>query len=157
MGYSLTIGELKVVFNTSDGLESTLYLTAESKSLPEAPAFGEPTDNSNSRWPSYSSWHDAMDFVGLEDLMYHDDFGLLRKHPGCFPLVQEHKDIIDKAHKEFYEKYPNAKAGFSPKSTIFEEDPDWPKENCWAVRLEWLKFWVDWALANCKQPVFANS
>jgi hypothetical protein len=158
MGYTLTIGELKTEIY-DEGLESHFHLTAESKNLPEAPAYGEPTDHSNSRWPSYTSWANAMRFVGLYDFMYNKSTGLLRQHPGCVPLVKEHKEIIDQAHAEFYQKYPNAKAGYSPKmQDIFaDEDPDWPMENNMATRLEWLKFWVDWALANCKQPVFYNS
>ena len=158
MGYSLRIGELKT-YIVDEGLESRIRNTAEPVELPESPAFGEPTDNSNSRWPGYSSWAKAMRFVGLHDFMYNTSTGLLREHPGCFPLVKEHKEIIDEAYKKFYEKYPNCKPGFSPKDEddLFSEDPDWPEENSWAVRLEWLKFWVDWALVNCKQPVFYNS
>lgn len=157
MGYTLKIGELTVDFDTSDGLESHVGLWAEDSSSQEAPAYGEPTDHSNSRWPSYSSWHNAMSFVGLHDFMYNEDTGLLRKHPGCVPLVKEHKEIVDAAHKAFYEKYPNCKAGYSPNATDFQEDPNWPEENGYAVRLEWLKFWIDWALENCARPVFVNS
>ena len=159
MGYTLTIGELKTqVYH--EGLESYVSNDAETLSLDEAPAFGEPTDNMNTRWPSYTAWSNAMEFVGLYDLMYSKETGLIRNHPGCVPLVKEHKEIIDKAYKEFYEKYPNCKAGYSPKINEKEdiyEDPEWPVENTWAVRLEWLKFWVDWALVNCKNPVFYNS
>jgi hypothetical protein len=159
MGYTLKIGELKTEIY-DEGLESYIHMTAEPKDLPEAPAYGEPTDNSNSRWPSYTSWANAMRFVGLYDFMYNKETGLIRNHPGCVPLVKEHKEIIDKAHAEFYQKYPNAKAGYSPKLDEAKgvwEDPEWPMENNMATRLEWLKFWVDWALVNCKQPVFYNS
>jgi hypothetical protein len=158
MGYTLRIGELETTV-TDDGLESCVCNEAEGKHLDEAPAFGEPTDHTNSRWPSYTAWHDFSRFVGLHDFFYDKSTGLIRTHPGCVPLKKEHKEILDEAYKEFYEKYPNAKAGYSPKALndMFVEDKDWPEENNYAARLEWLKFWIDWALENCKIPVFYNS
>jgi hypothetical protein len=100
-----------------------------------------------------------MDFIGLSDLMYNNEHGLLRSHPGCFPLTKAHKKAIDEARKNFYKKYPNCKPGYEPGKDIFLTDPDpsWPIQNSYATRLEWLKFWVDWALKNCSQPVFYNS
>jgi hypothetical protein len=149
MGYDLTIGELKIDINYY-GLESYISLSVEGCKLDNAPAYGEPTDYTNSRWPSYTSWGDAMDFLGLKDLMNY----LIAKHPGCVPLTVDHKKVIDEAHAKFYAKYPNAKAGYAPNEN---DDESWPEENGYATRLEWLKFWVDWALENCKVPVFANS
>ena len=159
MGYTLKIGQLETTIQ-NEGLESEIRHDVKDEEFSEAPAYGEPTDNSNSRWPSYTSWHNAMRFVGLEDLMFNKETGLIREHPACFPLTAEHKKIIDKAHKEFYEKYPKCTPGYSPKlddSKGIYEDPDWPNENDMAVRLEWLKYWVDWALSNCHTPVFYNS
>jgi len=57
----------------------------------------------------------AMNFLGLSDLMFNENKGLMRKHPGVYRLRKCHKKAIDKAYKKFYEKYPNAKAGFSKK------------------------------------------
>lgn len=151
MGYSISIGELKI--SKEDGYT---FRTAETVRLDNAPAYGEPTDYTNERWPSYSSWGNAMDFLDLNNLMFNDRTGLMRKHPATYRLTKKHKAAIDKAYVKFYQKYPNAKAGFSPKATMFQLDKDWPEENNWAVRLEWLKFWVDWALENCKNPVFSN-
>ena len=159
MGYTLRIGELETSI-TDDGLESVVYNDAKSETRDDAPAFGEPTDKTNSRWPSYTQWSNAMKFIGLHEFMFNKETGLIRNHPDCVPLKKEHKEIIDKAYADFYTKYPNAKAGFSPKINEKEgiyEDNEWPAENDYAVRLEWLKYWVDWALENCKQPVFFNS
>lgn len=150
MGYSITIGQLKTEIH-GEGIES---LDAADANEIDAPAYGEPTDYTNSRWPSYTSWGDAMDFIGLEDLMFNEDTGLMREHPGCFPLTQEHKAIIDKAHKAYYAKYPNAVAGYAPEGT---NEENWPEYNGYATRLEWLKYWVDWALENCENPVLSNS
>jgi hypothetical protein len=155
MGYTLKIGQLEKVVD-----EDYSFDTAESVRLDNAPAFGEPTDYTNSRWPSYTSWHNFSRFVNLEDLFYNKETGLIRQHPGCFKLTQEHKEIIDKAYSDFYQKYPNCKPGYSPnideKNGIYE-DKSWSEEKSWAVRLEWLKFWVDWSLENCSEPVFYNS
>lgn len=150
MGFSLRIGELEI---TDEGKD------ARSERRDDAPAFGEPTDYTNNRWPSYTSWNNAMRFVGLEDLMRNKKTGLLRNHPGCVELTQEHKKIIDQAYADFYKKYPNCKPGYSKRQLDDDQDDDanFPEENNWAVRLEWLKYWVDWALENCKQPVFYNS
>ena len=155
MGYTLKIGQLEKVV---DGDYS--FDTAESVRLDNAPAFGEPTDYTNSRWPSYSAWHDFSRFVNLEDLFYNKETGLIRQHPGCFNLTQEHKEIIDKAYSDFYQMYPNCKPGYSPKIDVkngIYDDESWAEEKSWAVRLEWLKFWVDWSLQNCTEPVFYNS
>lgn len=159
MGYTLRIGELEASVEY-EGLESYIHLDAKPERKDDAPAYGEPTDHTNSRWPSYTSWSEFTRFAGLHYLMYNEEVGLLRKHPGCVPLVKEHKEIIDKAYQKFYDRYPNAKAGYSPKidfeKRIFE-DTEWPVENGMAARLEWLKYWVDWALENCEKPVFYNS
>ncbi len=153
MGYTLRIGELKTSID-EDGLYSYIRNEAKLVSLDNAPAFGEPTDYENSRWPSYTTWSKFCKFVNLEDLFYHKEYGLLRSHPGCVPLVKEHKEIIDDAYEKFYEAYPNCEPGFSQNE---DDSDDWPDENAHGARLEWLKFWIDWALdGNCKNPVFYN-
>lgn len=155
MGYNLTIGNACLEFQRED---SYLTISAERVDLPNAPAFGEPTDNSNMRWPSYTSWGNVMREIGLYNLMDKENENcLIPEHPGHCVLNAEIKKEIDIAYDAFYKKYPNCKAGYSPKSTDFYEDPDWPSENSTAVRLEWLKFWVDWALENCVIPIFHNS
>lgn len=165
MGFTLKIGELEIVginnlkdpFSHNDTMDGHVQDVERS----DAPAFGEPTDYTNTRWPSYTAWHNAVKFIGLEKLFNDKKTGLLREHPGCFQITEKHKKIIDKAHKDFYKKYPKCKPGFSKKLKDdfdnFVDDKDWPQENSYAVRLEWLKYWVDWALKNCKHPVFYNS
>ena len=133
MGYTLKIGQLKKVV---DG--DYKYDTAEDVKLENAPAFGEPTDYTNSRWPYYSAWHNFSRFVDLEDLFYNKDSGLIRNHPGCVELTQEHKKEIDEAYQKFYQKYTNCKPGYSPninESKGIYEDTSWPEEKSWAVSL----------------------
>ena len=158
MGYTLRIGNAYMDF---DKEYNYLKIDAEAKTLPNAPAFGEPTDNSNSRWPSYTAWHDFTKFAGLYDLFFNkereDPECLLKEHPGYTVITKEHQKEINRLYKLFYIKYPNCKAGFSPNATDFADDPNWPIENSYAVRFEWLKFWIDWALENCEIPIFYNS
>lgn len=53
MGYNLTIGEAVLSWD-----EDYVCVDAQDVTLPNAPAFGDPTDHTNSRWPSYSVWAD---------------------------------------------------------------------------------------------------
>lgn len=148
MGYILKIGQAYLDFDKECAY---LSIQCEDKALTNAPAFGEPTDNSNERWPSYTSWHNFTRFVGLEDLFFSVDREdrLINEHPGHVVITQQHKKEIDEAYGAFYKKYPNCKAGVS-------ENEDSPEENAQAARFEWLKFWVDWALENCEIPIFYN-
>lgn len=157
MGYTLKIGESIV---NVDKEYNYVSIDVKLEQHDKAPAFGEPTDHQNQRWPSYSSWGDFCRFTGLYEMFFDKEDGLINQHPGQMPLLPKHKEQIDEVLKKYKEKYPNAVAGYSPKidfsKNIFE-DADWPEENNWLTRLEWLKYWVDWALENCKQPIFKNT
>lgn len=156
MGYNLAIGEGYLAYDKSDNY---LRVEVRSEHLDNAPAFGEPTDYTNQRWPSYTAWADFLRFTNLYEIILDkdNDLCLMPSHPGFAAISEEHKAVIDEAYEAFYIKYPNCKAGYSPKQTDFVEDPEWPRENTYAVRLEWLKFWIDWSLENCEIPTFYNS
>lgn len=152
MGYNLAIGNGYLAYDKEDN-----YLRVEVKSerLDNAPAYGEPTDYTNQRWPSYTAWSKFMEHVGLYDILWNkeSELCLIPSHPGYAPISNEHKEAIDKAWVDFHNKYPNVEAGFAKDG----EEENWPEENGFAVRLEWLKFWVDWSLENCEIPTFYNS
>lgn len=157
MGYTLSIGKPILDIDTKN---HWISIDVEPVELEDAPAFGEPTDYTNRRWPSYSSWAKFVRFVELEHVFRDEDKGLIRQHPGETPISKWHQEEIDKAMEKFKEKYPNAKAGYSPlidEANGVWEDPDWPEENNWLCRLEWLKYWVDWALENVETPIFKNT
>ena len=84
--------------------------------------------------------------VGLKDFFYNESYGLLSNHPGSVHLQESHKDIIDKAISDYKIKYPTAVAKM-----------ELPEENSHLARLEWLKYWFDWSLKNCKTPTFKNT
>ena len=107
--------------------------------------------------------------VGLFSLFYGKncsgelirDDALLRNHPGCVPLTERHRKEINEALANFKKVYPNAIATYgrpAPEGKMvgFWHDKENPVENGWLCRLVWLHYWVNWALDNCKQPVFAN-
>lgn len=116
MGYTLKIGQ------RTEGW-------AQDARDDNAPAFDEPTDYTNERWPSYTAWAEFCDESGLKSLFYGEG-GLLASHPGIVPLTDEHKKAIDAV---------GSLSGHNQ------------------VRLEWLQYWVTWALENCSDPVFCNS
>lgn len=161
MGYSLTIGEAAFDVDevgdewTENVQDEYIRVTAVSVELPEAPAFGEPTDHTNERWPSYSSWYDFCEDVDILPITFDmdehgNDTGNIRGcHPGFFPITKAFKAEVDKAYDNWKKKYPNVVASYDN----FEVYP----ENGQMCRLEWLKFWTDWSLENCKTPIFTNT
>lgn len=155
MGYTIMIGQANVDI---DHQYLSVSISVVSERHENAPAFGEPTDYTNSRWPSYTSWNDTIRFAGLEDLFFNKEKGIMRDHPGVFPLNAYHEKEIFIAIVKLKQKYPEAKAGYSPRlpNTVFE-DPQWPIVNNYLVRLEWLLYWVNWAVENCEKPVIYNS
>ena len=64
MGYNLAIGEAEV-----DWSEDMVRIDAVTVKLDEAPAFGEPTDHTNTRWPSYTSWSNFCKAMDITDIM----------------------------------------------------------------------------------------
>jgi len=102
----------------------------------DAPVFvhDELTKNSNNRHPSYTGWSDFTRACGLEFLFFDRDDGLMREHPGCFPINAGHLSRIKESRKE----------------------TDEPKDHILA-RLIWLEFWFDYALKNCANPGIYNS
>jgi hypothetical protein len=178
MGYDLGIGEAKISYSSD-----RVSIDCEHVSLPDAPAFGEPTDHKNQRWPSYVGWEKAMKALGLMDVMFdvrNNGAGvfawngikrepLIQECPGAVPVTQEHLWYIESklatykaAHPDHRAAYPPPKPGAKPLGGVgncyrlcdYVDDPTCDGNLC---RGEWLLFWIRWALKNCKQPVFVNS
>lgn len=147
MGYDLRIGELRINKEPDDGLESScISFSAEAHSLPDAPAFGEPTDFTNGRWPSYSSWSNAMKEAGLYDVFFFQG-NLIGGHPGVRLVTAEMAAAIQDSKARLEKDYPGIKA---------EYDNAKPHQGTYC-RVLWLEYWTVWALSNCKTPVIANS
>ena len=151
MGYSLRIGEGAVGTYEEDGLDDACYIGATEVRRDDAPAFGDPTDYTNDRWPSYSAWFDFCDFVDILPLMYVEDHdggynNIRGGHPGAFPINKAFKDGVDEAMVNLRKRFPDIKAEY----TGNEEDGA-------LCRLTWLQYWTDWALENCETPILVNS
>ena len=142
MGYNLTIGEAKVLIQD----EEILYISAKSERHDEAPAFDEPTDYTNERWPSYTAWSDFSRAVGLEDVFY-EGGNIKGGHPGATPVTKEMQRRINFAIQRMEMQY---------KGIVAEYDEE-KEHQGYYCRLQWLKYWVDWSLENCIHPVLANS
>ena len=146
MGYNFTIGEAVIHTFDDDGLESSCRIGARGEHHDAAPAFGEPTDHTNQRWPSYTGWFEFCKATGLMDVFYCDK-RINGGHPGVFPVTREMQVMVDTAMTRLRGLYPNASATY--------DNDDLIEGNL--CRLTWLKYWVDWSLENCDQPVVANT
>lgn len=176
MGYTLKIGEAIM-----DYTEDHVGISCEVVTLPDAPAFGEPTDHSSQRWPSYTAWLDAMRALDMMDVMYSDRNGgvgwfernsktrypLLAIHPGASPITIEHVEYVEEKlaayrakHPDHRAEFPPLKPGITPEVLMFPSDDELisdPRYDGNLCRGVWLAWWLRWAVENCKRPVFVNS
>ena len=178
MGYTLKIGEAKIDYSEDDA-----SIDCDTVNLPDAPAFGEATDHASERWPSYSGWADAMRTLGLTNMMFArrnggaDEFcwndtyrrPLICNHPGAMPITKEHLEYVEAALAKYKAEHPTHVAQFPPlrpdakpmRPGTNDYMPDQyvvdPRYDGALCRGEWLLWWLRWAVANCKQPVFVNS
>lgn len=172
MSYSIYIGE--AVLEEEDPSDYDGELVARYRvnghEEADAPEFENDsmTGKSNNRHPGYGAWADFTESVGLHDLFFNKGTGLMREHPGCFVLTQEHADRISEALADYNKQYPSAKPGFAepfmpmragPVSSDSRRmgAPDRVVANYHMARLIWLDWWVRWALKNCKRPAIYNS
>lgn len=149
MGYTLKIGEAIIDYDVDDRWPEDSYVDINATSIKtdDAPAFGEITDYTSERLPSYTSWGDFIRFAGVGNMFGNSDYSLIKAHPGCVPITTKHKELIDEAWVNYTEKYPNATPTYDTDKT----------EDAHMCRLVWLRYWIHYALEHCKQPVFYNS
>lgn len=145
MGYTLKIGQAITYTDPETGVER---IDCEKVFMEDAPAFGEVTDHTNVRMPSYSAWEDLAIASGLYDFFFDPGYGLLNTPDGVTVLSIVHKTAIDLACADYAQKHPTL---FSVKNEASLSVEDYHFE-----RLRWLKFWIDWALKNCSSAVFVN-
>jgi hypothetical protein len=131
----------------------------ESLELPEAPAFpNDPlSQRVNHRHPSYAGWDDWCTAVGLQALFFDREEGLMREHPGTFPLTEDHAIVVEIALDRYHKAHPDAVPRFDrfdPETGRTEVASTEADRNL--ARLIWLDFWVRWALDNCERPVIHN-
>ena len=126
MGYDIFIGQAELRFTdsaTEDGLDEPGEQTPEwapkwvvkRVERPDAPRFphDDLTGTSNHRHPGYTAWTEFACAVGLDDLFFNERTGLMREHPGCFRLTQQHAVVIGEALRRWRERYPTAVPAFT--------------------------------------------
>jgi hypothetical protein len=132
MGYTLMIGEKRITPSSEvDEGDDDPYVDVIEFTHPDAPNCTA-TGRSNSKWPSYSGWEEFAVAVNLRKLLFDE---LMPEHPGWVPLTKAHLHQVVEARKAYASK------------------DDYNATD----RLAWLEFWMTWALAHCKEPIFYNS
>lgn len=139
MGFTIIIGE-----RTAKGSRKIKIEKHEN-----APAFGEPTDYENQRWPSYTAWGEFLRQSGLVELFNND---LMRSHPGTFPIKKKHLKAIEEAQTKYKALHHRHVAGFN------DSDPESEQIITGTLaRLEWLVYWTRHAVNNYEKPLIYNS
>lgn len=160
MGYTLTIGEAKPCPpDPSDEPGGSFTWDVDEMSHDDAPrAPNDANPGANFRWPSYGVWADFARDVGLYDMLIDRDGEgtLMPRHPGIAPLYPWHRDRVSAALADFRAKHPAAVARFSDNPMGGDADP-MAGANASLARLEWLDWWIRWAIDNCKHPAMSNS
>jgi hypothetical protein len=161
MSFDIYIGNAEVELIEGDDYDAPwLRMTVPHVKRDDAPVFenDEMTGTGNSRHPGYSQWGNFTRHVGLFDYFFNKETGLMREHPGCFPLRECDLQAFRDARKEHERKHPNATPGFDRfvqmidpllRSTHAEADGE-------IARLIWLCYWTEWALKNCERPAICN-
>lgn len=147
MGYTIRIGEQEVdTYDTEDAGESFSFVRRILH--PDAPTFeGDVTGQGNDRSPSYTGWSDFAREVGLFAFFFDEECGLMRHHPGCFHVKPKHLEEVRDAYARWRKGRLHQQMGWDEAGTLDHN----------GARLAWLVWWLEWALANCKQPAFYNS
>lgn len=168
MVYSIRIGEQSLAPDEDGDMIDVIDV-----SLKNAPLFpGDSlTKRSNWRSPSYSNWERFAKDRGLYDLFYGarpDDRGAVRRerslmttHPGIERIEPSDLAEVSIALERYRaQPWPTAEriAGWDPKYDwrfphLYAGDPRYDGD---LARLEWLEWWMGWALHNCERPSFAN-
>jgi len=164
MSYDIYIGEPEIKYYPE---EEYMKIGIKRETHPDAPdlGWGDISGKGNSRHPGYCQMADWCRTVGLYDLFFDEESGLLRSHPGCRPLLPKHLEEVRQALKLWEEKNPGCKEKFPSedkfpsnyKDLNYDEQTKIDEQFDWMyARLVWYEFWFDWALKNCKMPSIKN-
>jgi hypothetical protein len=181
MGYTLQIGK-KVLdeeykkdlynelvedgctFEEAEEQSSRIAIKVLDEKIDTAPAFGEPTDNLNERWPSYSAWSLFTSVTDTEFLFYEKSGEFRGGHPGYFQITKEW--LLDLKHysERFKNRYPECIASYdteldSANITIkYDTKGNTVPANFMICRLEWLEYWAEYALSKYgEDAIFSNT
>jgi hypothetical protein len=157
MGHDLRIGEALIDYN-----EEYVQIDCKIVRRDDAPAYGEPTDCENQRWPSYRAWYESMESLGLLHIMFDSKNGgldetkingntrypLMSEYSRAAPITIEHVEEVERRLAAYKAKHPDHVAQYAPLD---------PRYDPVLRRGEWLAYWLRWAVENCERPVFVHS
>lgn len=143
MGYSFGVGELQKTIECEGTPDEFIWYYVDVVTHSNAPAFGEPTDFTNQRWPSYTSWSWFLKYVDLHCVFF-ERGRLIGGHPGYIAITQKLLSTIEKTWNEYRALHPSTKFDFHT------------EESAALCRLKWLAYWTRWAYDNCDNPVIVN-
>ena len=157
MSYLIRIGE---TFPQTQGED--MWLDVKDELHLEAPKFpgDDTTGQTNERSPSYLGWSQFCEKAGLIELFHDKTNGLMRRHPGCFPLTQKHLLAVKDALKKWKAKHPDTTPGWCEckecRPYMRESKTPHVEMDYTLARLLWLEYWISWALETCKSPAVFN-
>lgn len=167
MGYTILIGnaELESDFDADDRPHAEWVVGRTTH--PDAPLMPDENARSNDRSPGYGVWSDFLKDVRLHSMFFAratTGDGLMDNHPGIARLTADHAAKVMAALAAYREAHPDRVPGicdcrecqgpFGP--TDAPAIPHDPRADFVFLRLEWLSFWVSWAVANCERPAIHN-
>jgi hypothetical protein len=126
MSYSIYIGEPEIEYYPEDEYMRIKVKCVEHPNAPEL-FYGDISGKTNGRHPGYSQMRNWCEKVGLYELFYDEEYGLLRSHPGCRPLLQKHLDEVVKARVLWEIGHTNCK-NMLP---LIERQPEGYKDLSW--------------------------
>ncbi len=159
MSYDIYIGHAELESEWPGDYEPIANWTVSGHAEDDAPAF--PFDimsqRGNSRHPGYTQWGAFCDEAGLRAMFFDDETGLMRRHPGTFPLEPHHLATVRDRKARWMAAHPNAIPGFDwSDPTPREKDDGVRGRDGILARLLWLEWWMDWALRTCERPAIHN-
>ncbi len=180
MGYNLTIGKIEQnskLYNEflidflndgksrveSESLAARYSMCVKDEYLDYAPAFGEESDYTNQREPSYRAWSMVCEVADLNDLFFGNN-GALKKHPGIFQITKIWLDTLNEKIELFKQKYPMCVASYEETSLGYtikvcsksSLDGD-VSVNEILCRIEWLDFWCNYAFENYREDAYIQN
>ncbi len=99
---------------------------------------------SNGRFPGYTSFAGWARVTGLYELFLGEE-GLIRRHPGCQRLTEDHLTQVREARELWEKDHPEASPGWHD------------HQDAALAKLIWYEWWMTWALKNCRIPAISNS
>lgn len=134
MGYTIKIGNAVPVFSKAEFPRLVAQWKVEDAESKGAPC--PPGDE--------AEWQELIEQVGLWGMFYHPLNGLMANHPGCVGIEPTDAASVRAALIRY------RKTATLPAGEGINHDYN-------LARLEWLDFWMHWAIATCETPAIENS